>query len=86
MRFGLNNAMQSSLDQIALGTVAGFAKQFDVAGGVAAAFCNGDNMIVFQIFAAATFDAFPFISAPDFAADSGWNCVAACLGIFWFIG
>jgi hypothetical protein len=74
------------LNQITLGSITGFTKQFNVAGGVAAAFYHGDNVIVFQIFSAAAFHTLAPISAPDFPANSGWNCVAACAGIFRFIG
>jgi hypothetical protein len=73
------------LNQIAFGSVAILAKQFNVAGGVAAAFCYGDNVIVFQIFPAAAFLTFAFVSAPDFSANCGWNCVAAFAGDWLFI-
>jgi hypothetical protein len=72
-----------SLNQIAFGSVAILAKQFNVAGGVAPALCDGDNMIVFQIFPAAAFHALSAVSAPNFPADCGPNCVPAFVGIFW---
>jgi hypothetical protein len=57
------------LNQVAFCSVAILAKQFDVSGGIAAAFCDGDNVIVFQIYPATAFDTLAFISAPDFTAD-----------------
>ena len=33
-----------------------------------------------RFYTAAAFSAFAFVSAPDFPADCGWNCVAASPG------
>ena len=76
---------RKSLNQVTFGTIAGFTRQFNVAGGVAAAFCDGNNVIVFQIFPAAAFLAFAFVSAPDFSANCGWNGVAAFAGHLLFV-
>ena len=55
-----------------------------LAGGFAAAFCDGDDVIIFQIFPTAAILALAFVSTPNFPADCGWNCFAAFAGILRF--
>jgi len=60
------------LYQITFGSVAGFTKQLNVASGVAAAFRDGDNVVVFQFYLTAAVRAFTLVPSPHFSFHFGW--------------